>query len=298
MARSRNIKPGFFQNEVLAEMEFSTRLLFIGLWTEADRDGKLEDRPRKIKMAIFPADNVDVDKMLTTLHNGELITRYRSGALSLIKINKWAKHQSPHHTEKQSILPDNVESPVNNATLTVKERDQDGGNPPDSLIPDSLIPEPLIKDIDDSGESKAEKSTCKASEVFEHWKVVMSHPRAVLDEKRIKLIRKWLRAGYSAETLMDSITGYTHSPHHMGQNDRNTKYDGLELILRDAGHIDAGLKHLELSKSKGENNHGVKIYHGNQHQQLEQWRQNKSAELAEAAERAEAEIALLSKNGN
>lgn len=152
MARSRNIKPGFFQNEVLAEMDFATRLLFIGLWTEADRDGKLEDRPKKIKMAVFPADNVDVDAMLTTLHKGELITRYKSGELSLIKINKWAKHQSPHHTEKQSVLPDNVESPVNNATLTVKEQEQDGGNPTDSLIPDSLIPEPLIKDIGDSGE--------------------------------------------------------------------------------------------------------------------------------------------------
>jgi len=36
MARSRNIKPGFFSNEHLAEVDFATRLLFIGMWAEAD----------------------------------------------------------------------------------------------------------------------------------------------------------------------------------------------------------------------------------------------------------------------
>ena len=53
MARARNIKPGFFKNEFLADLPFETRLLFIGLWTLADREGRLEDRPRKIKMELF-----------------------------------------------------------------------------------------------------------------------------------------------------------------------------------------------------------------------------------------------------
>jgi len=42
--RSRNIKPGFFKNEIIAEMPTETRLLFIGLWLLADREGRLEDR--------------------------------------------------------------------------------------------------------------------------------------------------------------------------------------------------------------------------------------------------------------
>ena len=49
MARARNIKPGFFKNEFLAEMPCEVRLLFIGLWTLADREGRLEDRPKRIK---------------------------------------------------------------------------------------------------------------------------------------------------------------------------------------------------------------------------------------------------------
>jgi len=43
--RSRNIKPGFFMNELLPEIELLGRLLFIGLWLLADREGRLEDRP-------------------------------------------------------------------------------------------------------------------------------------------------------------------------------------------------------------------------------------------------------------
>ena len=46
MARARNIKPGFFRNADLVEMPIEARLLFIGLWTLADRSGRLEDRPR------------------------------------------------------------------------------------------------------------------------------------------------------------------------------------------------------------------------------------------------------------
>lgn len=39
MARARNIKPSFFKNEDLADLNPFDRLLFIGLWCLADREG-------------------------------------------------------------------------------------------------------------------------------------------------------------------------------------------------------------------------------------------------------------------
>ena len=81
-------------------------------------------------------------------------------------------------------------------------------------------------------------------QVFDHWKVEHKHPRAQLDGKRLKLIRVALQA-YSAEQLCQSISGYKKSPHHMGQNDRKTVYDDIEIFLRDAKHIDAGIKFAE-----------------------------------------------------
>src|SRR4051812_14577537 len=99
MARARNIKPGFFTHDGLAELDALTRLLFIGLWTVADRAGRLEDRPKRIKAEVMPYDNCDVEAMLETLNKGGFINRYRAGAVAAIQIVKWDKHQNPHIKE-------------------------------------------------------------------------------------------------------------------------------------------------------------------------------------------------------
>ncbi len=105
MARARNIKPGFFVNEDLVELPFSTRLLFIGLWTIADREGRLDDRPRKIKMSIFPADDVDVEQGLSELHGASMILRYVVDNQPFIFIPGFVKHQNPHINEQPSVIP-------------------------------------------------------------------------------------------------------------------------------------------------------------------------------------------------
>lgn len=156
MARSRNIKPGFFSNEHLAELDFATRLLFIGLWTEADREGRLEDRPRRLKMALFPADNVDIDRMLDDLDHLGFIKRYTVGDLKAIQVINWSKHQNPHVKEAKSTIP---EMPVVEACQgkheesTVQAPDSHSSFPADSLsldsgflIPDSLTTSPSAPD--------------------------------------------------------------------------------------------------------------------------------------------------------
>jgi hypothetical protein len=77
--------------------------------------------------------------------------------------------------------------------------------------------------------------------VFDHWKTEHNHPKAQLDDKRLKAIRVALKS-YSADQLCQSISGYKNSAHHMGQNQTKTVYDSIELFLRDAEHIDRGLK--------------------------------------------------------
>ena len=104
MARARNIKPGFFQNEDLVELSFEVRLLFIGLWTIADREGRLEDRPKRIKMEIFPADDINVDRALQELHAAGLALRYEIDGHRYIWIPKFKQHQSPHYSEKPSVI--------------------------------------------------------------------------------------------------------------------------------------------------------------------------------------------------
>ena len=102
MARARNIKPGFFKNADLVETSFETRLLFVGLWTLADREGRLQDRPKQIKMELFPADNVDVDACLNELTQFDFIRRYVADGKKVIQIVSFSKHQIPHGKEADS----------------------------------------------------------------------------------------------------------------------------------------------------------------------------------------------------
>ena len=52
--RARNLKPGFFKNDALAECDPLARILFEGLWCMADREGRLECHPKRIKAEILP----------------------------------------------------------------------------------------------------------------------------------------------------------------------------------------------------------------------------------------------------
>jgi len=105
MSRARNIKPGFFRNADLVELSIEARLLFIGLWTIADREGRLEDRPKQIKMEIYPADSFDVSALLEELADTDMLDRYEVGGKKYIQIVNFTKHQNPHRDERASAIP-------------------------------------------------------------------------------------------------------------------------------------------------------------------------------------------------
>lgn len=114
MSRTRSLRPGFFKNDLLAELPFEARLLFAGLWTLADKKGRLEDRPKKIKMEIFPADEVDTNGLLTQLADKKFITRYEVEGEGYIQVNKFLDHQHPHPKEPESLIPDQPKAVVSN----------------------------------------------------------------------------------------------------------------------------------------------------------------------------------------
>jgi hypothetical protein len=105
MARARTIKQGFFTNDELGKLRPAVRLLFAGLWTLADRNGRLLDRPVKIKTEVLPYDHVDVDGALSELAKCGFIMRYEVDNTNCIQVVNWAKHQRPHPRETASDVP-------------------------------------------------------------------------------------------------------------------------------------------------------------------------------------------------
>ena len=104
MSRSRTLKPGFFKNEELAELGPYHQLAYEGLWILADREGRLEDRPKRIKIEIFPYYEVDMGKVLQELHDYNFIIRYEIEGNNYIWIPKFRDHQNPHPKEAKSTI--------------------------------------------------------------------------------------------------------------------------------------------------------------------------------------------------
>lgn len=105
MARIRSLKIGFFENEELALQPFEARLLFEGLWLLSDREGRLEDRPLRIKARIFPYDALEVGALLQSLHDAGFILRYAIDGVAYIQVVNFGKHQRPKADEAVSVIP-------------------------------------------------------------------------------------------------------------------------------------------------------------------------------------------------
>jgi hypothetical protein len=105
MPRMRTLKPTFFSNDQLAEVHPLGRLLFQGLWCMADREGRLEDRPKRIKAEVLPYDNANVERLLCDLEARGFILRYCIGEDRFIQVRNFAKHQNPHVKEPPSTIP-------------------------------------------------------------------------------------------------------------------------------------------------------------------------------------------------
>lgn len=111
MARMRTLKHEFFQHDGLSELPRDVRLMFAGLWTLADRDGRLVDRPKKIKFSLFPGDTdvtpEVVDQWLWALANHweRFVVRYEVDGERFIEVRNFRHHQRPHPHESPSEIP-------------------------------------------------------------------------------------------------------------------------------------------------------------------------------------------------
>jgi hypothetical protein len=172
MARIRSIKPDFFLDDEVAGLHPLTRILFIGLWCLADKAGRLEDKPQKIKVQILPYDKHDIDSELNTLAKLRFIIRYESEGRRYIQVSSFMKHQRVHHTEKESDIPPcngeiTVIEPVQVGEYSVgKERKGKEGNGKckhgDGVM---LTPDEFKKLVERFGEN----TTTKAIELLDQY---------------------------------------------------------------------------------------------------------------------------------
>ena len=97
MARKRQIDPSIWTSEQFCSLkDYGARLLFIGLFSNADDEGRLKASPVYLKTIIFPADEIPVEnigKWRNELSTVNLIIVYKVGELEYLVLPTFSTHQ-------------------------------------------------------------------------------------------------------------------------------------------------------------------------------------------------------------
>jgi hypothetical protein len=105
VARIRTVKPEFFTDERMAQLSALARLLFIGLWCEADREGRLEWRPATLKWKYLPADDCDIAAVCKELVDAGRVVTYTCENKLYAVIPSFREHQHINQREQDSKIP-------------------------------------------------------------------------------------------------------------------------------------------------------------------------------------------------
>jgi hypothetical protein len=209
VARSRNIKPGFFTNDLLGEMDPLARLLFAGLWTLCDREGRVEDRPKKIKAEVLPYDNCDPEILLQQLADKGFILRYKAGSVAAIQVLAWEKHQHPHQKEGASTIPapDKHGASTRQAPESTGQAPEQTGTSPECIpaIPAlaRLIPDSLSLDSKVARKRALPAPEDVDNQVWEDWLHLRKQKRAPVTETAVQGARdEAKKAGMTLEAFL------------------------------------------------------------------------------------------------
>lgn len=106
MARIRSVKPEYFDDPDVGQLSAEAALAFVGLWTQADKRGRLPDDPRRLKVRIRPYSSADFGATLAELVEAGFLIRYQSSdGVKLLQVRSFEKHQKTHKLEPDSQYP-------------------------------------------------------------------------------------------------------------------------------------------------------------------------------------------------
>lgn len=107
MARIRSIKPEFCSSKDTSALSRDSRLFFLQLLTEADDEGRMLWRPKKLAGALYPEDDDVTPGMLTAWATQcaarRMVTVYEIDGDEYLQVTNWTKHQKISHPSKSRL---------------------------------------------------------------------------------------------------------------------------------------------------------------------------------------------------
>lgn len=137
MARRRMIDPNFWQSEDISRLSPFARLLFIGMISNADDEGRGRANINYLKSTIFPYDDIrvaEVDKALSEISHNTSVVVYEVAHSRYYAFTNWKKWQRVDKPQDSIIppVPDNSKN--------------DSGIIPESFSTDSVLKEKKRKE--------------------------------------------------------------------------------------------------------------------------------------------------------
>lgn len=116
MARIRTCKPDFFRHEQLQELEkqhpgLRPMLVYEGLWTQADREGRFPWKPKTLALDILPflqdthGGTISMEAVMALLAAEGFILRYTVAGVEYGAVVEWHRHQLVSRDEPASEIP-------------------------------------------------------------------------------------------------------------------------------------------------------------------------------------------------
>lgn len=120
MARIRTIKPEFFTSADILELTPLSRLFYISLWCESDREGRLNWNRKTLMFRYFPSESSDnFNSSVDELVGSGLIMLYKVDGREYCFIPSFLDHQSINNRESESRIPaPNASNGLTDASLT------------------------------------------------------------------------------------------------------------------------------------------------------------------------------------
>jgi hypothetical protein len=115
MSRQRFIHPDIFTSEDFISLCPQARLLWIGMFTTADDDGRGRASPISLRAAIFPGDNCGPDRVRTwtrQVADRGMIRLYVVEGVSYYDIPSWARWQKPKYHSPSKLPPYQQDTPI------------------------------------------------------------------------------------------------------------------------------------------------------------------------------------------
>ena len=192
MARIRTVKPEFFTSESVISVSPLARLFFIGLWCEADKEGRLKWKPKTLKFRYLPGDSVNIEKLCKELEAENMIVTYSVNDVDYCEIPGFSSHQVINNREKESILP----SRDNDASTTRESGRKEGKEGKEGKGIARFTP-PTITEVIQYMTEKGCNSHVEAEKFFDYY----SSKGWLVGRSKMKdwkaAIRNWLKNNFS-----------------------------------------------------------------------------------------------------